>query len=99
MWWWRTVRRADIPALDRDTFERFGEAVIGNLLVGGFTPIAPELQTIYGDKLKQAYARDWLTERSDAHERREQRLETVEWAVLIFVALGVIVDAVLLVHH
>jgi hypothetical protein len=32
-------------------------------------------------------------------ERREDRLETVEWAVLIFVAVGVIADILLVLHH
>lgn len=40
----------------------------------------------------------WLTERADLTERREARLETVEWAVLIFVAIGVVADIVLLLH-
>jgi hypothetical protein len=38
-------------------------------------------------------ALDWLTERQDIHERGEDRLETVEWAILIFVVVGVIVES------
>jgi hypothetical protein len=98
MWWLRKVRKADIPEADRDTFERFGEPVIGMLLAGGFSPPLPELAQIYADKAKQEHARDWLTERSDAHERREQRQETLEWAVLIFVVVGVLVDILPLLH-
>jgi len=97
-WWWRKVRKANIPQADRDTFERFGETVIGSLLTGGFNPIAEELRVIYGNKTKHEYARDWLTERGDSRELREQRLETVEWALLGVVALGVIVDVLLLVR-
>lgn len=41
----------------------------------------------------------WLTERADLRERREDRIEMVEWAVLIFVVLGVIVDIALLFRH
>lgn len=54
-------------------------------------PRAPELQKLYGDMgptLK--HATDWLTERGDSQEQREQRMETVEWAVLVFVVLGVV---------
>jgi hypothetical protein len=40
----------------------------------------------------------WLTERADLAERTEDRIETVEWAVLIFVAVGVIVDVLLVLH-
>jgi hypothetical protein len=38
-------------------------------------------------------AADWLTERGDSQEQREQRMEAVEWAVLIFV-VGVVVESV-----
>ena len=39
------------------------------------------------------HATEWLTERGDSREQHEQRVETVEWAILIFVILGVIADA------
>ena len=94
LWWWREVRkRRDIPQADRDLFERFGEFVIGSVLAGGFTPSHDDLIPLYrrGSAL-QVNARDWLTERSDSHELREQRLETAEWAILTFVLLEVIAD-------
>jgi hypothetical protein len=83
LWWWREVRKAPISKSDRDTFERFGEAVIGSVLAGGLQPRAPELQRLYGNAgptLKDAA--DWLTERGDSKEQQEQRLETAEWAIL-----------------
>lgn len=98
-WSWREVRKADIPKDDRDVFERYGEAVIGTLLTGGFNPITQELRGIYGDYAKHVPMRDWLTERSDSHERREQRLETAEWFILVFVFLGVIVEGVQLLRE
>jgi hypothetical protein len=99
MWWWRKVRTADIPSADRDTFERFGEVVIVSLLTSGLTPKSKELQAFYGDADKEGNVKAWLTERGDLHERREQRLETVEWAILGFVFLAVIIDVVLLFHQ
>jgi hypothetical protein len=36
----------------------------------------------------------WLTRR-DIQERREDRRETVEWAILIWVIMGVIADIIL----
>ena len=42
--------------------------------------------------------KNWLTERADLKERHEQRLETVEWGIFVFVILGVIVDLLLLIH-
>ena len=41
----------------------------------------------------------WLTERGDLQEQRKQRLETLEWGILIFVIVGVILDALLVFHE
>ena len=92
----RTVRKADIPKAERDTFERFGENVIGAVLAGGLNPRAEDLQLLYRDFAVRLHARDWLTERSDLRERREALVFWVEVAVLVFVILGVIIDAALL---
>ena len=89
---WGRVRKAAIPLGDRDTFERYGETVMGILLTGGLNQIAEELINIYGDKTKHPFVRDWLTERSDLREGRERRMEFVEWAIFIFVVLGVVVE-------
>jgi hypothetical protein len=95
LWWGREIRKASISKSDRDIFERFGETVIGSVLAGGMQPRAPELQKLYGDMGPTfKAAADWLTERGDSQEQREQRMETVEWAVLIFVVLGVAVESV-----
>ncbi len=98
LWWWRKVRKAIMPKSDRDIFERFGEAVIGSFLAGGLQPQAPELQAIYGNAQKLKHATDWLTERGDSHEQREQRLETVEWAILLFVFVSFVLDAMLVYY-
>ncbi len=91
-WRWRKVRKADIPKHERDVFERFGEAAIRLTLAGcagGSTP--KELMDINAPQ-RIAHAVDWLTERADYLERRENRLETVEWAILVFVVAGVFAD-------
>jgi hypothetical protein len=41
----------------------------------------------------------WLRERRDIAARHEDRSETVEWAILIFVVIGVIVDLLILAHE
>jgi hypothetical protein len=92
-------RKANIPEADRDTFERFGELVIVSLLTSGLAPVAKELQAFYGVEEKQRNVKAWLTERGDSHERREQRLEFVEWAILVFVGVSVVVDFLLLWHQ
>lgn len=106
MWWrWRKVHRANIPLAERVLFERYGETVVALLLASELTE-NPETHgiTIGGFILKKVIvdidaASAWLTERADLAERREDRLETVEWAVLIFVVVGVIADVLLVLHH
>jgi hypothetical protein len=90
MWWWRKVRRANIAQEERDKFERYGETVVA-------MGIAMHLDKMPG--LEPLVAAAWLTERADLAERREDRLETVEWAVLIFVVVGVIADIFLVLHR
>jgi hypothetical protein len=91
---WQKVRKANIPEDDRDMFERYGEFVIGLVLAGGLNPRVDELKKIDGEKIN--HARDWLTERGDLEKLRELRQEMVDWAILIFVILGVIADFLLL---
>ena len=92
MWWWRRVRKAQIPPEVRDLFERHGENVIGMVLAGGFNPAAPDLQGIYRNETLKAFATQWLTERGDAHEQREQRLETLEWAIVVLIVMEILLS-------
>jgi hypothetical protein len=92
MWRWRRLRRVTIPPEERDIFERYGENVIGSVLAGGFNPATAELQGLYRSAEMKDRAADWLSERADARERREDRLETLEWAILLFVFLEVVYD-------
>ena len=89
-WRWTKVRRAaDLPQAERDLLERFGPDVIRMVLVSGHAPASPDLQPLYNcaDQKKRAGA--WLTEKSDQAERREDRLETMELAILVLVGLEV----------
>ena len=56
-WRWRNVRKANIPKHERDTFERYGESIIGAILVGGLTPRAPDLQAVYQNEEIISHAR------------------------------------------
>ena len=49
-------------------------------------------------RIKCLRTRSWLTERGDLRELHEQRLETAEWAILIFVIAGVVLDLLLVSH-
>ena len=93
MWWWRKVRRAPISDDLRAQFERYGETVVAHALAAA--PIGADGGPLHGllDRQRSA-ALDWLTERRDVHERRQDRLETLEIAILVFLVLGVIFDPI-----
>ena len=92
------LRRANIPVDERDIFERTGEAGIQLLLIRGLPAYSVELSTIYSNKESVRHAQDWLTERADIHARHEWRMERVEWAILIFLVIGVFADLSLAFH-
>jgi hypothetical protein len=91
----RSIRRADIPPELRTEFERYGEILIA---MGLSQPQAASysgpffaLISSHGNE-----AAAWLTERRDLDERRENRLELVGWAILLFVVIGVLADIAIL---
>lgn len=106
-WWWRKVRYADISQDLRNSLERYGENVVSFALgagvspgshgisMGNASPTDITLQLLIQKNRDHVLA--WLTERRDLAEKREQRVETLEWAVLAFVILGVITDLAVLV--
>jgi hypothetical protein len=97
MWRWRNIRPANILKDHRDLFERYGEMVVGLVLAGGYNPAAEDLRGLYSsDELKKS-AGDWLQERGDAHERRENRLETIEVAILLFLILSVLLELIAII--
>src|SRR5437868_14255268 len=59
MWWWRQVRRADIPRQERDVFERYGETVLQLILTSGFQSRVAELHDVYNNAESQKHAIDW----------------------------------------
>lgn len=77
-WPWplRKIRKATISDSERDYFERYGETVIARMASTGFS----------GEVL---HARDWLTERADSRERREQWISTRD-LILEIVVIGLI---------
>jgi hypothetical protein len=85
----RRIRKAKIPKEDRDLFERYGENVIGQVLASGLARGAGDLHRLYDQPAIKTHARDWLTERSDAHEQREQRLELLEWAIVVLIIVEI----------
>jgi hypothetical protein len=95
--WLRKVRRANISKDLRTRFERFGEDVLAHALaVGSILTQGRELLNLIEGHREEVM--EWLTERRDIHERREQRLETAEWAILVWVVVGVIADIIIVMR-
>jgi hypothetical protein len=101
MWWWwqwRKVREAAIAPDLREKFELYGEDVLAHGIgAGAHSDKGPELNNLVGEKRQQVL--EWLRERRDTAEQHENRLETVEKWILVFVFLGVVVEVVNLVSN
>jgi len=97
MWWWWKVRRANKILRDvRDELERYGELAVATALARAFDVQSSPMFDLARTHRDHALA--WLTERRDIAERKEQRMETVECEILIFVIFGVVIDILLLVN-
>jgi hypothetical protein len=50
-------------------------------------------------RMKRSEILAWLQERRDVSKRHEDRLETVGWAILIAVVIGVVADVAIVAHE
>jgi len=91
LWWWQKVRRADIAPDLRERFEFYGERLM-TLAIESHDPnrIGAELSDLGQNKRTEIIA--WLQERRDLTVQQEDRLETVEWALLMFVFVSVVLE-------
>jgi hypothetical protein len=97
MWWWHKITHAKIESQLRERFERYGETLMALAIESGdATRIGSDLASLGQGNREQII--EWLQERRDIVTNREDRLETVEWAILVFVLLGVILDVVLVIQ-
>jgi hypothetical protein len=95
---WHKVRHANIDPELRHRFEMFGETLMALAIESGdANRIGVELAAL-GQQKRQEIV-DWLRECRDKVVRREKRLETVEWAILVFVIFGVLTDLAILAHE
>ena len=98
MWWWHKIRRADIPRELRERFELHGETLMALAIESGdANRIGVELAGL--GQMKRREIVEWLKERRDIAARHEDRLETVEWAILIAVVIGVVADVAIVAHE
>jgi len=87
-------RCAKIDRSLRDQFEQFGEQVIAQALSVGM-PVAMAAHPSQAQTLVYAnteHAKAWLTEKRDISECRETRVEMLEWAIFVFIAVEVVLQ-------
>ncbi len=70
-----------------------------NELAADFPPAKRILRESHPDRAMKDFGHSWIRERHDRDERHQDRIETLEWAILIFIVLGVIVEGADLVLH
>jgi len=91
LWWWQKIRRADIAPQLRERFEFYGERLLTLAIEsGGSDRIGSELADLGRHKRTEIVA--WLQERRDLTAQQEDRQETVEWALLVFVVVSVLLE-------
>jgi hypothetical protein len=93
----RRIRKANIPSSHRDLFERYGQNAVTLVITSGFNP-GGDLGPLHTNQEMKSNATLWLTEQADKHACNEIRREIVEWAILIFVILGVIIETISLIR-
>lgn len=79
----------NITEAERDTFERYGEHVIGTMIAGGFVPDWDDLKAVYKTEETRQHVRDWLTERADSREIREE-WKSLRHLILELLVIGLI---------
>ena len=58
-------------------------------LAASHTPRADDSRTLYPNGTAMRNAAKWPTERADKNANHERRIEYVEWAIVIFVVVGI----------
>jgi hypothetical protein len=96
-WRWQKVRSANIQQELRERFEFYGETLLtlASVTEPNTNVLGVELAGL--SRMKREEMAAWLLERRDIAARHEDRLETVEWAILAFVFLGVFLDVMHLI--
>jgi hypothetical protein len=98
MWWWRKIHHANIPDELRTQFELFGEDVLAHAIgAGEHSSKGAELNELLRQKRDEIL--EWLREKRSEAARHDDRVETVEWAILIFVVIGVVADLAIVAHE
>jgi hypothetical protein len=91
-WQWRKVRHvADLPAHVRDDMELMGETLLSFAQI---IPMESANHPLYKYRIEPLRSQTigWLREQRDIHERKEQRVEFVEWLIVIFVFVEMVIS-------
>src|SRR5437868_3547522 len=84
------IRKAKISTEDRELFQRYGESVISQVVARIASPLQADLSEILQNKEKWLAARDWLTERADAADRRARRDLALELLIILLIGAEII---------
>src|ERR1700752_3675557 len=90
MWRGREVRVAQISPDARTLFERYGEVVLA-VGLGTLSPVTPpvtELADLFNEDRPGLL--EWITERRDIEERKADRTEARDVAILVFAAVAAV---------
>jgi hypothetical protein len=97
------VRRATIDENKRKEFERCGIQVVSlALALGSITPGSKQFPTFILKMIVlggQNEAAEWLREKRDEEECHATRIEIIEWAILVFLVLSVILEIMALIKN
>ena len=95
---WQKVRKVEIPNDLRDRFELFGKDVMAHAVgAGEHSSKGVELDGLL--RQKRAEVLEWLRQKRDEDAPSSDRSETVEWAILFFVVIGVLADLAIVAHE
>jgi hypothetical protein len=94
---WIRIRKASIPPLERQTFERFGSPIVAGILYGGSGGeerrlTEPQQTVLFGEFQSREHAAEWLTEQYDRAERKETWLITMEVFITLFVFADLLIS-------
>jgi hypothetical protein len=95
---WRKVRKAVIPDELRDRFELCGPDVMAHAIgAGEHSSKGAELDGLL--RQKRAEILEWLRQKRDEEARNSDRREAVEWALLLFAIISVVVNLPTVAHE
>ena len=94
MWWLKKIRYAKLDPQLREDFNAFGILGMTDCLVNNYPPAVGTGHALgMNDQQIKAAGLEWIREYNDKVERRDSRLESLEWMVFVLVVTQVVLAA------